>query len=789
MTEGMIRLFYPDLPAGDREWTIGSEGLPMGWAFLVFLILGAGVIFAYRKFGPGLSPRWRWTLTGLRVIAVAIVLVLLVKPVLQVTINEAVRQNFLVLLDASQSMLLKDQRTSDEDRQRAAIALNRDAAPSEISRWDLLAGLSANEKLNLWPRLQEKADVMVYRFGRDASLVGALSEKPTVTAAEAAARIGAIQPDEPVSAIGHSLRQILEESRGRAVGGILLITDGANNSGLPPIEAARMAGEAGVPFFAYGVGVTSPVDLVMKAVETPRIGFVRERVEAKVQFRAQSLGRRSVTVVLKANGTEVGREMVVLEQDGNHAVTIPFVPEETGEIRIEASVAGLPGEVATDNNALETKLRVVDDKIKVLLIEQEPRWDFRYLLAYLQRDRRLSVKCFLIDAEADLDTSADSVFLPDLPVDREGLFDSEIMILGDVNPADLGSGRMRVISEWVEQANGGLIFLAGPRFNPAVYAATPLADLLPVMPDPLAKADPEARFQTPMPLVLTLAGERSPYLRLVDDPVENRKIWAGFPGVRWIAPVARAKPGTEVLLAAGGNAGREGTPVIAVHGFGGGETVFIGTDETYRWRSRTGEKFYSQVWGAIMQALALRRLEGASVRTQLQADRERYFVGDRVTLSGKIHKRGFEPHTVDRLEGRLREAGDSGSPGEPLGVNAVAGQPGVYRAEFVAERPGKYAYSTLDDPEALVRFEVIEPKVEQMETAMNERSLQAMANAARGHFLREEDLDNLPDLVAAHSATVASFRTLTLFHSTWWMLALFLVLFTEWLLRRLLHLK
>ncbi len=64
-----------------------------------------------------------------------------------------------------------------------------------------------------------------------------------------------------------------------------------------------------------------------------------------------------------------------------------------------------------------------------------------------------------------------------------------------------------------------------------------------------------------------------------------------------------------------------------------------------------------------------------------------------------------------------------------------------------------------------------------------------MAETARGKFLREEDLEKLPDLVSEQSATVATFRKIDLFYSPWWLAVLLMALFLEWLLRRLMQLK
>lgn len=117
-------------------------------------------------------------LTALRILAIALFLILLVKPVLNLTINEPVRQTPLVLLDSSQSMLLTDRRTAPEDLKRAEIATGeKPTGELAINRWDLLQKLSANPRLNLWPRLQEKSDVVFYRFGRDATQVGPLTSQ------------------------------------------------------------------------------------------------------------------------------------------------------------------------------------------------------------------------------------------------------------------------------------------------------------------------------------------------------------------------------------------------------------------------------------------------------------------------------------------------------------------------------------------------------------------------------------------------------------------------------------
>jgi hypothetical protein len=194
-----------------------------------------------------------------------------------------------------------------------------------------------------------------------------------------------------------------------------------------------------------------------------------------------------------------------------------------------------------------------------------------------------------------------------------------------------------------------------------------------------------------------------------------------------------------------------------------------------------------------MQSLSLQLLEGGSARTQLKTDRQQYAVGDKVTVSGKAYTEGFNPLLEPSLPGTLKitSTDASGKITEKKQVFNLSAVPDIngFSGEFTAKAPGEYAFSTLRDPETVLKFEVLESRVEQLQTALNERMLRAMAESSGGRFFREEDLDQLPGLLKEKSATVASFKKLELYYSAWWLLALLTFAFLEWLLRRLSQLK
>ncbi|MDB6076566.1 MAG: hypothetical protein JWO82_313 [Akkermansiaceae bacterium] len=612
----------PDFFGPGTAWSLTYEGISPGRALAILAVLIAATLVAYWRWAPGVKLWKKAGLVLLRVLACVVLVALLAKPVLVFTLQEPVRQPLAVLIDGSDSMTVKDRRDSEEDLKRAAIAAGdvepdaglKGAPPAGaaekfggIPRTELLQQIARNPKLDLWGKLARQSDLSFYRFGRSAAPIGSTISEPREAGPDEMAKLfQEAQTGDTATAIGESLRQVLQEPRPQSLGGVLMITDGESNTGASALEAAMICKEQNVPLFIYGTGVTSPRDVIVQDIRAPKLAFAGERLQVSAHVGSRGMAGKSVTVVLKSDGGAVDQKEIVLNDDRGEDVALHAVPSQAGDLRVEIGVPPQPGEASVENNQVSTTVRVTDRKFHVLLLEQEPRWDFRYLLDYLQRDPRLEVKCVMIDGEPGLDKIPDSPFLPGLPDTREAYFSSQVLILGDVNPDDLGEARMKIIADWVE-AGGGIIFLAGPNFSPNAYAGTPLEPLLPVVPDLQIQSEQDSR-RSPEPYQLRLSrlGEQSPYLQMDPDPEVNRQIWSEFPGVRWTAPILRVKPGAEVLLVdpRPERAGRYGLlPVFAMQGYGSGTCVYFGTDETYRWRSRTGEKYYSILWGQIMQSL------------------------------------------------------------------------------------------------------------------------------------------------------------------------------------------
>jgi uncharacterized membrane protein len=800
------------LPPGTTQFSISPEGLSWGWAFFALVTFVVAVTWSYRIYAPGISRSSRIGLIILRSVLLALLLLLLVRPVLLITIVDSVRRPLLVLLDLTQSMGLADQRTNPDDLTRAGIAKglldpagglkqSLDAANADslkqLSRQQLLEALAANPRMNLWPRLYANADATFFGFSRKLIAMGQLAPRDggKLATDDSAVFFHGVHYNGNLTALGDGLRSLLDQERGQSVSGVFVITDGANNTGSSPIEAAAMAKQDGVPLFIYGVGVTTPQDIIVTELDAPQVSNVKERLEVTVHIRAQSMLGKRATVQLKANGKVVDEQPVEFRADGDQELTLGYTPDAVGEADLEATIPPLPEEAVKDNNTATTKVRIVDAKLKVLLVEEEPRWDYQYLLTMLQRDRRITLKVVLIKGDADLTEDKDSPFLDKLPEDKDTLYANDVIIIGDVDPNDLGDTRMKLLNDWVNKMGGGMVFLAGPMFDPNAFQRTPLEALLPV--ETLTKTS--ERYETPVQLKLTPAGETSPMLTLSENPQENAAIWEAFPGVRWTAWVGKARPGAQVLLTdpTPDRATASGPmPVMAMQSYGLGQSLYIGFDETYRWRSGKGEKYYTHIWGQMLQTLSAQRGVGTSALTQLKTDRPSYLTGDKVRISGRIFKAGFEPLTDPEVPGTItwkaKTAPGKTAPGQQttdLSLEAVPDRPGEYQGEMTAATAGSYSFSVVRDPSVILKFEVADSKVELSDVAMNEKLLREMATASGGQFLREEDLNGLPELIASKSTGSVTFKKIPLVYTPYLLGLIILIACAEWLWRRKLELK
>jgi hypothetical protein len=416
----------------------------------------------------------------------------------------------------------------------------------------------------------------------------------------------------------------------------------------------------------------------------------------------------------------------------------------------------------------------------------------------LSRDRRIEVDYVLVTANPKATRKYDekSPFLEEFPKTREKFFEAKynLIILGDVPASFLSKEQQEWISEFVKN-RGGLIVMAGRQNMPGAYEGTPIAELLPIeFKKERFGLDVDARTQE-YPATLTEAGQRTDWLALADTPEENLDVWQkklSELGFHWNFPVTKLKPAATALIV--NPRVKVGDPpmpmpVLATHFFGKGQVVWLGTDETWRWRWNYEDRYFVRFWGQLVYQLGLPSLLGESAkRASMALDRSQAVVGKSNTIYVRLLDKEYNPRKDLKVDAELEHL--DAKPGEerktPVVLNAIdiKGRPGEYALLVTNNRPGRWALHVKNEGDNTFGFRVdLPPRHELEEAGLAEKALREAAELSGGRFYREEDLRHLVESLREETVKTPHHQEVVLWNPL--AILFFVGLITlEWLVRK-----
>lgn len=683
------------------------------WIVLGCLVLAAlAVVFYARYQGTG-RRRFQTPLTVLRAVALCALGALLAEPVLVVKLTNQPRPLLWVLLDGTDSMGIEDQLSAQEQSRLAeAVGLPpADAAKSERkpSRADLVRSwvgqprgplVQLNQKYRLRGFVLDRADGV-----RSVELAAPGGDRFDPQAAAAA-----VTTAGQVTALGRGLEDMALRQGTSALAGVVVVSDFDQNAGPAALAKAK---SLGVPIYAVGVGPETAVDLSVD-LQVPPVMKKAEQSRALVRLRQTGLDRQTVEVRLLAQrrGDQsepadreprpIATRTVELAAPST-SVEIPYTPDEVGRFDFFAEVSPQPGEVIEANNRNQREVNVRDDFLRLLFVEHEPTWEWRFIKEVFHRDKLVGqrgFRTFLRSADPKV-RMTNELFLPTLTPKRSEFFANDVIFLGDVQAATLGDRFPKLVKEFVGTFGGGLVVIAGPRFGPGQLADTELADMLPVVLDREARLEDQKEFS----LQLTAAAEQIDFMQLGDGPGENAKAWNHLGPLPWYQPVARLHPlGTALAEHPADKCsdGRTPQPLVALRRYGKGEVVYLGFNQTWRLRRLYGEKFYRQFWGQMIHRLGLSHALGSQKRFVARTDRQRYQVDEKATLTAEVYDANFEPLSADQLAdrkitGELIPPDRPGGDATPRPITLAQLREGVFETRLPLGEGGDYR-ARIKDP-------------------------------------------------------------------------------------------
>jgi hypothetical protein len=812
------------------RWSAGN-------ALLVGALLAAAGLYAiawmYKREGRGnVSQRMRYMLVACRASVLVLLGLIGLEPVLARYIHRRIDACTLVLVDDSASMGLADQYRATEEAARiekVAGGIGADGQP----RADLVEQILGQDDGALPRSMAAKNAVKVFTFGDEVVPRGLIASKGAASTqpSDEAALPLKIRPHGSQTNFGLAVRQAVDSLAGAPAAAVVVFSDGGFNAGEDPREIARFLKARNIPLYAVGVGDPSdPVNVRVVEVAGPRSAFKNDPFSITVRLETEGLAQEGVKLDLleRVSGSEKAAEVVesrtVTPEAGGRITRVVFERKvaKPGSVSYIARATPLAYEAVRSDNEREIlpSVQILDDKMKILVVAGAPTYDYRVLTRLLERDKTVDLSCWLQSADVNAVRDGNTI-ITELPAEQESLFKYDAIILIDVDPKDLDPTWGSLVASFVADHGGGLLYEAGHKYTGRFFRspkAGSILEMLPIVPDPDAEIliNELGQYQTrSWPIAIPEEAIADPILRMSDDVLENKAIWASLEGVFWHYPVRREKPVAQVLM-------RHSNPrmttafgphvLLATQFVGAGRTAFLGLNSTWRWRN-VEEKYFNRFWIQMLRYLVEGRLLGGRSRGTIITQKDHFDLGDSVVVNARVLDERYNPIQLPALEMQVEaiQAGrnateenesEDGEAREATGAAAAArvqltpvpGKDGFYQGRFVPERTGSFrlrielpaapgaAPATIDR-----QIIVSQPDIEMRRPALQREALrQLVAEAGSGRYLNIDEASSLAQLIDDRSRTPPPVRERPrpLWDNGYVLWTLVGLLTLEWILRK-----
>jgi uncharacterized membrane protein len=717
------------------------------WLLIAAVIAAAALLaipyWRRRVSSVSIKPAGLWLL---QTALVALLLVVLWQPALSIATLRPQQNVVAVVVDDSRSMAISE---GGQTRQEQAIKILNSGVIKELDK---------------------KFQVRLYRAGASLDRIDRTDQ---LTASAQATRLG------------DAIRQVASEATSLPIGAVVLLSDGADNSGgidLPTVTEVR---RQRIPVHTVGFGKeTVANDVELTEAELPARVLADSRLSAGLTFRNYGYASRRARIVLRSADKVLASRDVTLKTEGTpQRESIPFNAGHAGARAIQISIEGLDGEENRANNTLSRVVSVEGTKPRILYIEGEPKWEFKFIRRAIEEDKGLQLVSILRTTQnkiyrQGIDNSTE--LQEGFPATVDELFAFQGLIIGGVETNYFTPAQQELIKQFVDRRGGGVLFLGGRNgLSDGGWDRSTMADLLPVV-----LPDRKDTFQRdPATVELTSAGRDSLLCRIDENLERNADRWKKLPYLQNYQDTGKPKPGA-VVLAEMTVANRR-MPLLVTQNYGRGRSALFATSGSWRWQmvQPLEDKSHEIFWQQL-----LRWVVAGTAGQVISATPKSVFSDEvRVPLRVEVRDKNYLPVADAQVRSHIMTPDGHA---EDVDLRPDPTTPGVYTIEWGAVKPGSYIAETIakrGDREVgrdVVTFRREDGVAENFRTQQNRELLEKLATQTGGRYYKPDQLAKLSSEISYSEAGISVRETRDLWNMPILFLAALVLRSAEWLLRR-----
>ena len=724
-------------------------------------------LFYWRAFRTLKPHQWQ-ILLGLRILAIAAIVLLLFRPVLSYYKEQSERRAVVFLVDTSSSMSIADD-------------------PSGKSRIE-----QAREQVASWTEQLEGAFALhVIEF----------SERPRLL--PDAKQVPALRAEGKATSISRALEAGAKAAPRRDIEAIFLVSDGVHNSARSP---EGVAAALGVPVYGVGVGASLRSDATYRDVQVvglscPDTLMVNNKARLTAGIEGVGLNGRVIRVILEEDEEPIGEvELTLDETEGAQEVEFEFRPTVVGRHVYTVRVPPIPEEKIEENNERSAVAIVVEPGIRVLYMEGTLRAEYGAIVQrFLAKDPDLEF-CALVQTRPNVflrRTNMEGLELEGLPTTSEDVGNFDVFVLGDLDSSYIKADQQALIAERVREG-AGLIMLGGYHsLGPGGYAGTAIGEILPVLlgdrevgqvPDPfLPKLTPDGNHH---PIFSGIAGF---FPTAAGEAKES-----GLPELDGCTRVIGSRPGATVLATCPIEMTAQGEmPVLAVQPVDEGRTAVFCGDTTRKWQqgpvAMDQESPFLQFWGQLIRWAAGRSTEVEAEASVVSSTDKAYYEPDEEVLVSAVVRDEKGEGALDAAVTAKIKGPDGGT--DEVELSLTPGSTGHYEGRYTPATGGGYEivvetkFGELTVESEKLAVEVGRPYLEFEKLDLDEKLLAEISAETGGRYMHISTADSLVDqLDRRERKRRVQFERQLAPPVPLWFLFVGLVT-TEWVLRRRFQLR
>jgi hypothetical protein len=342
-----------------------SASIDFLFLFIFFILIGLFTYYIYRVTIPSIPTKKKILLISLRTFAFSLLLLLIFEPLLTLIKNNKEKPILAILIDNSKSMSIDEKNCNRTEELKKII---NSSLFSEINQIGKIEYFLFSDKIK---QIDNFTSDSVDFSGNSTDISVAIKD----------------------------VKKLLSEKN---IQSLLIISDGQYNIGQNPIYQAELFGKQ---INTIGIGDSSEQkDISITKILTNNIVYKDSKVPVNVVMRSSGYKNETVNLSLQYEGNIIETKEVQLKSgSAEYNIDFTFEPKEDGIKKYTASVTSLTDEITDKNNNKSFYVKVLPNKMKVIIIAGAPSHDVSFIKNVLLSDENIAVNSFVQKLDGSFD--------------------------------------------------------------------------------------------------------------------------------------------------------------------------------------------------------------------------------------------------------------------------------------------------------------------------------------------------------------------------------------------------